>query len=143
MLRAGATTQSARRSASSRARAVAITVSVCSGRCGPCCSHDPTGTTRIGDATSVQAIGPSSLDVTPGTLASGVGGDRRDQHLVTLAGVGRPLAFGTAVGEVDRLLEREDVVRVAVADLLLGDLPQLIESCHRLGHVVVVDDLLV
>ena len=66
---AGATMQSERRRASSSARARAITVSVSSGRWGPCCSHDPTGTTTIGAPTSGQVISLSciGLDDTHGS----------------------------------------------------------------------------
>ena len=45
---AGATTRRGIRAATSMAIADAIRVSVPIGRCGPCCSHDPIGTSRVG-----------------------------------------------------------------------------------------------
>ena len=67
--------QSPRRSARSLASAVAMTVSVSSGRCGPCCSQLPIGTTtnrspdsgRLGSApaSSVQVMLPSGVVSAP------------------------------------------------------------------------------
>ena len=61
----GATTASSLRATRSWASSVAITVSVCNGRCGPCCSQLPTGTTTIGSTSSVHLIAPSSVLSSP------------------------------------------------------------------------------
>src|SRR5450756_2275226 len=60
---AGATTVSPRRSARPAATATAIRVSVSSGRCGPCCSSEPTGTASRASrrCTSGQVSTPSRV----------------------------------------------------------------------------------
>ena len=58
---AGATTTSGRAAANRSARATAMTVSVDSGRCGPCCSVDPSGTTStVVAAASVRSVQQAS-----------------------------------------------------------------------------------
>ncbi len=60
----GPTTTSGRRSASAAASASAITVSVSRGRCGPCCSHEPTGTQTSGERSAASSVQVRELSLT-------------------------------------------------------------------------------
>ena len=57
----GATTTSRRCRASASHSAAATSVSVDSGRCGPCCSHEPSGTARTWTRTMGRDLRPGSL----------------------------------------------------------------------------------
>ena len=107
--------------ASSSATAVAITVSTSSGRCGPCCSVDPTGTRTV----------PPGHDLRPGTVdqahgrPSGWPDGARAPGAVEAVGdhqVGGEVVDGGLAHAEDRGVEAvaEDVEDVLDAGLAVG-----------------------